>query len=117
MFKPTKMDVERFSYGDCHILALALHKLTGWKLGAFDAGGWPDTHAFVIDPTGRCWDVHGPSDQENFLKRWGTYGVEGIIEGVEAREFKCWGLSYGIGSYSRAGIVARRLLDTHNNPN
>lgn len=117
MFKPTALDIDRFTYGDCHVLAQAFHRLTGWKLAAFECGGYPDTHAFVIDPQGRCWDVHGPSTQSDLLAKWKKHGVEGIIDDVQPSEFKLWGIEYGVGSYSRAGIVARRLLDAHNNPN
>jgi hypothetical protein len=54
-------DRERFTCGDCHVLAMAIHKKTGWPTYCF-LGKWsmiPDVHAFVITPDGEALDNYG----------------------------------------------------------
>lgn len=63
-------DVERFTEGDCHIFAKALHDLTGWTLCAFTFQGKPDCHVFVEAPDGRLVDIEGPLNAKAFCDKW-----------------------------------------------
>lgn len=68
----TEDDRYTFEYGDCHTLALAIHKLTGWQLAAL---GKPDEacggHAFVITPSGQALDIRGRRPVKALLKQHG----------------------------------------------
>src|SRR4051812_44511858 len=67
----TNLDIERYTCGDCHYLARALHKLTGWPMAAFvDRWGDPDRHAFVLTPDGDVFDVHGIESPHDARRRW-----------------------------------------------
>ncbi|GAA4198648.1 hypothetical protein [Actinocatenispora rupis] len=54
---------EAFSWGLCHLLACALHEITGWPFGVLEqsyaTGAWSWVHAAVITPDGLLLDVHG----------------------------------------------------------
>jgi len=54
--------VERYSYGDCMWLALALNKRFGWPIFAQMEDGHI-AHAYCKMPDGRECDVLGPQDQ------------------------------------------------------
>jgi hypothetical protein len=65
-------DRERFTCGDCHVLAMAIHKKTGWPTYCF-LGKWsmiPDVHAFVITPDGEALDIDGKRPVEALLDEW-----------------------------------------------
>lgn len=102
----TARDRVRFTCGDCHYLARALHLRTDWPLCAFDHGG-PDLHAFVRMPDGRYLDVEGPRTRAALRKRWETDEPIGEFAWSDFREF---GLEFGSYSRRRARVVAERLL-------
>ncbi|MCE6958073.1 hypothetical protein LAZ40_03255 [Cereibacter sphaeroides] len=53
-------DAERFYLqGYCHVLALALHRMTGWPLVAALRPDGAPLHVFVEDEGGDPWDVDG----------------------------------------------------------
>jgi hypothetical protein len=62
----TPAKLERYLYGDCILLALWLHRLTGWPLIQwFDRSGdppgeWVTRHALVRMPDGALLDAGGP---------------------------------------------------------
>lgn len=60
----------RFTEGDCHILARAIHEATGWPIATFSYDGGPDTHAFVQMPDGRYLDIEGTFTRKQMLDRW-----------------------------------------------
>lgn len=100
-------DVARFTEGDCHILALTLNKLHGFKTCAFagDDGG-PVDHAFVELPDGRVLDVQGVTTPAVMCRRWGW-------EAYQPFDFYEWCWTQPIfGDYSRkrARIIAGRLV-------
>lgn len=83
----TEADVERYTTGECHVFALALHELTGWKiLAVLDEGErhWenPDDddnyipavcHIFCVDENNIAWDVRGRrplDDVRNEMEEW-----------------------------------------------
>lgn len=103
-------DVQRFTEGDCHVLARALHLRTGWPIMAFvdKHDDQPDLHAFVLMPDGRALDVQGAVSMQAFKRRW---------KRSEVAEFNWKTLrsafaspAFGRYSYQRAGVVAERLL-------
>ena len=65
---------EAFTRGQCHGLALALHRLTGWELyGLYKPselryGGTP-SHTVVLSPDGEYIDING----NNALEDWRGY--------------------------------------------
>lgn len=61
---------ERFTEGDCHVLARAIHEITGWPMATFASGKYPVTHAFVAMPDGRYLDIEGVSTREELLAHW-----------------------------------------------
>lgn len=106
-------DNYRFTCGDCHILALRLHRLTGWQLATFAcSNGDPCDHAFVIHPDGDAVDVNGKTNMEEFMKGWGG-GPIATWTIPEFRKSTWWqGPEFGHYSYARARIVAGKLLDS-----
>jgi hypothetical protein len=105
----------RFSYGDCHILAMRIHRLTGWPIATFCDSCGPHTHAFVRHPDGDIVDVNGKQTEQEFRLRWAAY-CDGMAE--EIREWTIPELEASIwdtdpqfnGSVRAARDVAGRLL-------
>lgn len=73
--------VQSFTEGDCWVLAMSVHKATGWTIVAVGACeedpveetvGGPDwVHMAVRTPTGTIVDVEGiHTDEEKYLERW-----------------------------------------------
>lgn len=64
----------RFTCGDCHILARAIHRVTGWPMATFSFKSGkerlPDTHAFVRLPDGRYLDIEGVRTADEMYERW-----------------------------------------------
>jgi hypothetical protein len=112
----TELDEERFTCGDCHYLARALHLLTGWPIVAFqDSWGRPDVHAMVKMPNGKLLDIYGPQSVRTARRHWCHFRR---ARGRPIKEFS-WSIfreegwnspSYGEYTYRRAKIIAQRLL-------
>lgn len=113
-------DVARFTAGDCHILARAIQRRTGWPIYTFHSkleamlrptsGG---LHAFVVMPDGRALDVKGAQPLDAFCKAW-REPLANAKETPWASIRKEWmqgeGPAFGRYSYRRAAIIAERLL-------
>lgn len=120
--------IERFTEGDCHILARALYKLTKWPLCSFvhegenphgDAceplylkyGYSMDTHVFNFNPDRRTFiDIEGESSKRSMAKRYGL-SARNIKIGIPwyyvAQD---WGKpGFGTYSYKLARREAARL--------
>lgn len=66
-------EIDRYCYGECHVFAVALHRLTGWPIHLVlddDEKYWVDpddddnwipatVHAFCVDDQDRFWDIKG----------------------------------------------------------
>lgn len=107
-------DVERFTEGDCHILARAIHRRTGWTFCTFLYDGCPDAHAFVQRPDGLYVDVEGVVNETSLLAKWGKHMKVKRWEDFEAfaADWPWWGgdfCTYGLYSYLRAAQLARKL--------
>jgi hypothetical protein len=72
-------DIEQYTRGECHVFAVALHRILGWQmLAVLDYGEmyWEDPedpdnfipavcHIFAVDPDGHAWDVMGVRKYED----------------------------------------------------
>lgn len=103
-------DVWRFTCGDCHILARAIQRLTGWPIHCGISGRkHPDWHAFVLTPDGRAVDVRGVQTPAECLR---GYQKRAHREFSWDHVRKDWGApcisSY---SYARARAIAPVLVE------
>lgn len=48
-----------YTHGGCGYFALALHKITGWRMVAYDANSETYLHMGVVAPDGNVWDARG----------------------------------------------------------
>lgn len=106
-------DNYRFTCGDCHILALRLHRLTGWDLCTFaDEDEEPRLHAFVRLPDGRILDVNGVQTETEFRAHWQADDqiVSWTPAALRASTWFC-PPTFGNYSYQKARVIADRLLD------
>lgn len=105
----TTRDVERFTEGDCHVLARALHVATGWPIQALDVDGrgCPDMHAFVLRPDGQALDVQGVHPLEDLVTAW---HARATVPTTWKRLREEWGTSvFGDYSFTRARAIAPLL--------
>lgn len=114
--KITKADISRFTEGDCHVLARAIHLATGWDFAAFwnNEWGW-DVHAFVLTPGGFPLDVLGlHTDVREFLGRWRKSSGERDLQIKKAdheKLFNDWmGVTFGEYSVRRAKTLVPVIL-------
>lgn len=98
-----------YEHGDCHTLALAIRRLTGWQLAALGeqqdhaCGG----HAFVVTPTGHALDIRGARSVDQLLRQWhDSSWCHHTVETIE-REF---GEPYEPQAAAHADDVAARLV-------
>lgn len=111
-------DVERFTAGDCHVLAHVLSQLTGWDIWAFNVYGQPDYHAFVRTPSRYILDIEGlHRDVRAFKELWSALCGEDeatpprLMRTSHAECAKRWGHAEMFpGSWARAREVAPALL-------
>lgn len=106
-------DIRLFTEGYCHLLALAIHRKTGWTVCAFLDPCYDyeaDLHAFVLLPDGRYLDVRGPEAGDLLWERWcarnGTYDFLEIGPVEDHGEFNR--NSWGEFSYSDLDEMAVR---------
>lgn len=125
-WNPSKPDIHRFTHGDCHYLARALQKLTGWPLMSFDADFDPITgtmHAFVEAPDGRLLDIEGIHTPAELLEQW-NFAIKcgECLSTWSARDWhtlrKTWHPDtgkpdFGPYTYTRARVMAKRLLEAY----
>lgn len=107
-------DVERFTDGDCHILARAIHRHTGWTFCTFTTyADNPDAHAFVQRPDGLYVDVQGVADEATLLARWKHTAIRRWDDfDAFAADWPWWagnGCAFGLYSYLRADQLARKI--------
>ncbi len=95
------MDTERYMMGCCHLLAAAMHRLTGWDLGvvACETRDGPGVlHAFCIDADGNAWDVRGMQTLSDLLDE------QEAMDGTDAWVVRLDGEA-GLWALSRAGLL------------
>lgn len=117
-WEPRRQDVQRFTEGDCMILARRLWKLLpDWRPHGFDFGdGRPDCHVFLVSPDGkRALDVEGLHDVQTFCAIWAREcsepdGLEVVVMSkAQLREW-CELCAFGRYSVERARVIADRLV-------
>jgi hypothetical protein len=109
----TEYDEEIFTCGDCHYLARAISRITGWPMVAFMDDGRPNIHAMVKMPDGRMLDIYGPHSTRTARRRWSSWSSGCPIREFTWDAFRSLGWStpiYGDYVYKRSQIIARRLL-------
>lgn len=114
----TDRDRAIFTEGDCHLLAIELHKRGVGKLHSFACPdeGDTDLHAFVILPDGRILDVEGIYEgDEPYGRYWGRkcYCIDRpqIIEAAP-EDFDRWGYEPVFAETAeRLPLVADMLTD------
>lgn len=100
----TKLDIERFTEGDCHILAKVLHTLVEWPTYTLHTGDkQPGMHAFVYR-RGTAIDVKGARPIDALMEDW-EYAV-GIVKTTDID----WGGEIFRGSWRRARTIAPLLI-------
>lgn len=76
--KATSADKEHYTRGECHVLAVALHRHLGWPILVMSESGqpwWQDpkdpslftrkvAHVYAISPDGWAWDIRGAKPVE-----------------------------------------------------
>lgn len=111
----TVPDLERFTLGDCHFLAHAIEKLTGWEMHCFvDGCDVPIDHAFVITPDGRALDVQGLHTLDDLCSRWGQWSHRAcVMSELYWGPGKGHSPRYGNYSFLRASVLAKRLVEEY----
>lgn len=103
----TELDIERFTEGDCHILAKVLHALTGLPIFTFHIDEEPSLHAFVMDENdGTVIDVKGARPVDEVFNEWQWADPDGVIPVPELD----WGAETRRGSWRRARTIAPLLI-------
>lgn len=111
-----KRDVIAFTRGDCHVLARAIQRRTGWPIYALTSHNWgeaPCFHAFVRMPDGRALDVLGARTMDEMVA-WAKAlnpDVSGYVP-TDAKTLRAgWGAT-ALSTYApkRARRVADELL-------
>jgi hypothetical protein len=115
-----------FSRGQCHALALALHRLMGWELyGLYTASerrsrrynGTP-SHTVVRMPDGDYLDIHGNGALDNWRVSWPDAEpialTEAEVLAFEHRDYRKPNIKAAMpyaetlaGNYSRGGVQTR----------
>lgn len=104
----TPKDIERFTQGDCDILARVMNEVTGWPIYSLHWGE-PDRnwglHAFVIAPGKIAVDIEGARHVSRLVSRWRDVGARGYVRGGwDYDEYEAY-----TGSWRRALKIAPHL--------
>ncbi len=105
-------DIECYTTGSCHWLALALHRQLGWPMlvvADYSETYWEDpndeetsipsiVHVYAVSPEGEAWDVFGSRNiatiRDEAEERWhvGSYGdLYAADEAALVEYVGCWG--------------------------
>lgn len=75
--KITYADRDHFTSGECHSLAIQLHRMTGWPIAVVHL----DWHAFVIPAPRLALDADGISTSRKVSIDWGGGRSRRVTEG------------------------------------
>lgn len=100
--------VDRYTNGDCGILAEAISQLTSWPVCIVRYGprGWP-YHAVVQTPDGRYLDIEGIWTRNSLLQRWRCKSLARATKKEWSGRLKAWHPSDLVG---RTRPLARRVV-------
>lgn len=104
----TNNDIARFTEGECHYLARAIHLLTGWDIHCFQDDGQPYMHAFVLMPNGNYLDVEGEKTLKD-MREWSGHKILPFTW-QEIRESWGWYRPETSYTYRRAKELAAHLV-------
>ncbi len=119
--KITRQEKEAFTYGDCWVLALEMHKKCNLPV-AFFIGSETDedhdnpnvywNHAFNVLPNGNYIDIHGVHTSEELHDRWAEELESGTPDIVHPSHHVSLSILYGeTRHYSDdASIAAQKLI-------
>jgi hypothetical protein len=118
---------ERYTTGDCYLLAHALHKLTGWPMKMLiDSPHGNGIHAFVQMPSGDYLDVEGicPKGPAAFYEYLSDDEAPVVIKPLTVEELADWASPYHEPGCPRSvaeseynsAQVARKLLQNIGHP-
>lgn len=111
--KPTDRAIHVFTMGDCWILAYELHRRTGWPICLVDWG----KHYVVKAPGDRYLDITGVQTRGSLLRAWCGSSLKSATDDVyEECGRERGNYSEFVGSWRRAPVMARRLLDRYGVP-
>lgn len=127
-------DIEYYTTGSCHWLALALHRQLGWQMlvvADYSETYWQDpndegaslpsiVHVYAVSPEGEAWDIFGSRNlatvRDEAEERWhvGSYGYLIAANETALSEYVgCWGedsdgdpIDRPLPEYSETDIVA-----------
>lgn len=117
----TEDDINRFTKGDCHVLAKRLHRVANLPLHCLvilEDGNKHTRHAFVIVGN-KVLDVEGLQSVRSFKKRWRMEDEKRIAISQPLTIDWFWerwtpkGTSFGHHSYKRAREIADYLLEKY----
>lgn len=103
----TSTEIDLYTTGSCHVLALAIHEITGWKMLVIIDDGepyWIDPddadnyiasvcHVFCVDDDEMAWDIRGRrplTDVQNEMENWlhiQSYSEGELASAAELIEF------------------------------
>lgn len=140
----SETEIDDYTTGCCHVLAIAIHELTGWEmLVILDDGEphWIDPdddanyiasacHVFCVDDEGMAWDIRGrrplaevKDEMENWLHIQ-SYSEDTLKSAAELIEIYVDDecdlevdrplASYSASKLEDAKVIAQRLLDQFN---
>lgn len=108
-------DAEEWVFGRCYLIALALHRATGWQIGGLTAvrnarRGRQMPHAFVIDPEGEKWDAAGRLTEEDLFQDFFSREPDHVRESAQ---HECWSdeISWFARHEGLAGDFAEEMHD------
>lgn len=108
----TQGDIKRFTTGDCHFLAMRIHRTTGLPIHAFMMRDdpKPTRHAFVIIGD-QALDVRGLTDLKTFKFQWDAKAISDPLtpDWLHGN----WNPRYpqfGHYTYARARLIARHFV-------
>jgi hypothetical protein len=106
----TFTDLVRKPYleGECHVLALALQREYGWRLGAVLEQGEDEfvAHVFALDAEDRAIDACGQRPYEQMKEEWDSYSTEiASFEEVTAVDIAYWIKSNQLFEYTEEDLA------------
>jgi hypothetical protein len=109
-------DLDRFTTGDCHILAQEIHSLTRLPLVAFaDSWGRPTCHVGILKDKD-VLDIEGLTDLQWWTQIWSNDALEdtgqNIVKIFSPEDFNNWQASYR-DSKQRSKIIAKQLVSEY----
>jgi len=110
-FKASETELMEYTYGQCHALALALHRHSGWRLAGCNWSDDQDSvpgHIFVVDDDDRGVDIHGSHPRG----RHPDPGIDSDWRPITVDQVRSWinADEYDAADHGRADYTAELML-------